>query len=141
MNQHPSPPRPREQRNADLIAAAHHAAARKRPGAAPCTDEFRNAASSYLETTPSSRRRVRKGARAMTFMQKATADRTYEQAVAAMGHAARALYNAEVALHDARQTHVDQWIVAAQDHLHLAVAEHSAAAARVSCLRDQALAA
>jgi dsDNA-binding SOS-regulon protein len=77
----------------------------------------------------------------MTIMQKATADRTYEQAVAAMGDAARTLYDAEVALHDARQTHVDQWIAAAQDHLHLAVAAHSAAVARVSHLRDRALAA
>jgi hypothetical protein len=36
---------------------------------------------------------------------------------------------------------VDQWIAAAQDHLHLAVGEHSAAVARVSHLRDRALAA
>ncbi|HVD88460.1 MAG TPA: hypothetical protein VNB91_06160 [Jatrophihabitantaceae bacterium] len=77
----------------------------------------------------------------MTIMRNATADRTYEQAVAAMGDAARALYDAEVALHDAHQTHVDQWIAAAQDHLHLAVGEHSAAVARVSHLRDRALAA
>ena len=63
----------------------------------------------------------------MTIMQKSMADRTYEQAVAAMDLAAHALYNAEVALHDAHQTHVDQWIAAAQDHLHLAVAEHGAA--------------
>jgi dsDNA-binding SOS-regulon protein len=78
---------------------------------------------------------------AMTIMQKSMADRTYEQAVAAMDTAAQALYNAEVALHDAHQTHVDQWIAAAQDHLHLAVAEHGAAVARVSSLRHQALAA
>ena len=77
----------------------------------------------------------------MTIMRNATADRIYEQAVAAMGDAARALYDAEVALHDAHQTHIDQWIAAAQDHLHLAVAEHSAAVARVSHLRDRALAA
>ena len=77
----------------------------------------------------------------MTIMHKTTADRTYEQAVAAMGDVARALYNAEVALHDAHQTHVDQWIAAAQDHLHFAVAEHSAAVAHVWCMRDRALAA
>ena len=77
----------------------------------------------------------------MTIMQKSMADRTFEQAVAAMDTAAQALYNAEVALHDAHQTHVDQWIAAAQDHLHLAVAEHGAAVARVSSLRHQALAA
>ena len=77
----------------------------------------------------------------MTIRQKSMADRTYEQAVAAMDNAAHALYNAEVALHDAHQTHVDEWIAAAQDHLHLAVAEHSAAVARVSSLRRQAFAA
>ena len=54
----------------------------------------------------------------MTITHQATTDRTYEQAVAAMGNAARALYNAEVALHDAHQTHIDRWIAAAQDHLH-----------------------
>jgi hypothetical protein len=77
----------------------------------------------------------------MTISQRSTADRTYEQAVAAMHHAAQALYRAEVALHDAHQTHVDDWIAAAQDHLHLAVAEHTAAVNRVSSLRHRALAA
>jgi hypothetical protein len=77
----------------------------------------------------------------MTIRQKSMADRTYDQAVAALDDAAHALYNAEVALHDAHQTHVDEWIAAAQDHLHLAVAAHSAAVARVSSLRHQALAA
>ena len=77
----------------------------------------------------------------MTTMQKSIADRAYEQAVAAMDFAARALYNAEIALHDAHQTHVDQWIAAAQDHLHLAVAEHSSAVARVSSIHHHALAA
>ena len=47
-------------------------------------------------------------------------DLTYEQAVAARNHAARALYQAELALHDAHQTRVDQWIAAAQDRLHVA---------------------
>jgi len=70
----------------------------------------------------------------MTIRPKSMADRTYEQAVAALDNAAHALYNAEVALHDAHQTHVDEWIGAAQDHLHLAVA-------RVSSLRHQAFAA
>ena len=37
--------------------------------------------------------------------------------------AARGLYDAECALHVARQTHVDQWICAAADHLHEAVIE------------------
>jgi hypothetical protein len=43
--------------------------------------------------------------------------------------AARRLYDAEVALHIARQTRVDSWIRAAYDHLHLAVVEHVAAVA------------
>jgi hypothetical protein len=68
-------------------------------------------------------------------------DLTYEQAVAARNHAARALYQAELALHDAHQTRVDQWIVAAHDRLHVAVGRYEAADALLSCLRDHALAA
>jgi hypothetical protein len=67
-------------------------------------------------------------------------DLTYEQAVAAR-HAARALYQAELALHDAHQTRVDQWIAAAHDRLHVAVGRYEAADALLSCLRDHALAA
>lgn len=37
------------------------------------------------------------------------------------------LYNAEVALHIARQSGVDTWITAAYDRLHLAILEDSAA--------------
>jgi hypothetical protein len=43
--------------------------------------------------------------------------------------AAGRLYNAECAFHDARQTHVDAWILAASDRLHCAIATHSAAVA------------
>ena len=68
-------------------------------------------------------------------------DLTYEQAVAARNHAARALYQAELALHDAHQTRVDQWIATAQDRLHVAVGRYEAADALLSCLRDHALAA
>jgi hypothetical protein len=68
-------------------------------------------------------------------------DLTYEQAVAARNHAARALYQAELALHDAHQTRVDQWIAAAHDRLHVAVGRYGAADALLSCLRDHALAA
>jgi hypothetical protein len=54
---------------------------------------------------------------------------------AAVGHACetraaaagRRLYEAEVALHSARQSHVDSWIAAASDKLHEAVVEHLAA--------------
>jgi hypothetical protein len=43
--------------------------------------------------------------------------------------AARRLYDAEVALHTARQSRVDAWIAAAYDRLHAAIAEHRAALA------------
>jgi hypothetical protein len=43
--------------------------------------------------------------------------------------AARRLYDAETALHAARQSHVDAWIVAAGDRLHHAVTAYLAAAA------------
>ena len=42
---------------------------------------------------------------------------------AALEQAAQHLYDAECALHIARQTRVDAWITAAADHLHLAVLE------------------
>jgi hypothetical protein len=38
--------------------------------------------------------------------------------------AARHLYDAERALHDAHQSHVDAWITAAADRLHDALVEH-----------------
>ena len=41
--------------------------------------------------------------------------------------AATRLYDAEIALHIARQTTVDAWIAAAYDQLHTAVCEHRAA--------------
>jgi hypothetical protein len=43
--------------------------------------------------------------------------------------AARRLYDAEIALHIARQTGVDAWISAAYDRLHEAIAAHTAAVA------------
>lgn len=42
---------------------------------------------------------------------------------------ARHLYDAECALHDAHQSHVDEWIAAASEHLHIALVEHLAAEA------------
>ena len=48
----------------------------------------------------------------------ATLDSTAEDRVQT---AARCLYNAEVTLHAARQSHVDEWITAASDRLHDAV--------------------
>ena len=46
---------------------------------------------------------------------------------AAVSDAARRLYDAEVALHIARQTGVAAWISAAYDRLHEAIADHTAA--------------
>lgn len=43
--------------------------------------------------------------------------------------AARRLYDAEVALHVAHQTAVDEWIAAAADRLHTAVLAHQRAVA------------
>ncbi len=73
--------------------------------------------------------------------QTTTANSAYEQAMAAKADAARALYNAELALHDAHQSHVDSWITAAQDRLHLAVTRYFAADTLLSRLREQPMAA
>lgn len=43
--------------------------------------------------------------------------------------AAEHLYAAECALHDAHQSHVDVWIAAASERLHIALAEYLAAEA------------
>jgi hypothetical protein len=53
-----------------------------------------------------------------------TSTRHYQHALEARNQAARDLYDAELALHDAHQTHVDHWIRAASDHLHAALARH-----------------
>jgi hypothetical protein len=49
--------------------------------------------------------------------------------VASVQVAARRLYEAEVALHDAHATQVDFWIAAAGDRLHEAIATYLAAVA------------
>jgi hypothetical protein len=54
-------------------------------------------------------------------------DQTCQQAVAARELAARKLHEAEIAAHDANQTHIDFWIRAAHDRLELAVARYVAA--------------
>lgn len=43
--------------------------------------------------------------------------------------AATRLYDAEIALHIARQTTVDAWVAAAYERLHTAICEHRAALA------------
>ena len=68
-----------------------------------------------------------------------SADQTYQQAVAAKDVAARALYRAELALHDAHQTHVDQWIGAAHDRLHVAVGQYMAAESAVAAFHRQSM--
>jgi hypothetical protein len=64
-----------------------------------------------------------------------TNDQTYLQAVAARDAAARKLYEAELAVHDAHQSHIDQWIRATHDRLHTAVVRYVAAQDAVSALR------
>ncbi len=59
-------------------------------------------------------------------------EQTYEQAVALRDRAASALYQAELAVHDAHQTHIDSWIGAAHDRLHDAVRRYAEADAIVS---------
>ena len=49
------------------------------------------------------------------------------QSRTAVQQAATRLYDAEVALHHARQTHVDEWISAASERLHTAVEAYLAA--------------
>lgn len=43
--------------------------------------------------------------------------------------AARHMYEAEITLHYARQSHIDAWVAAAYDRLHEAVLEHTTALA------------
>jgi hypothetical protein len=56
-----------------------------------------------------------------------TSQLTLAPATDRLGAAAVRLYDAEVALHIARQSGVDQWIAAAYDRLHLALVEHAVA--------------
>jgi hypothetical protein len=69
------------------------------------------------------------------------ADDAYRHAVVEKESAARALYAAELAVHDAHQTHVDEWIRAAHDHLHIAVVRYTEADRIVSALGRPTLAA
>jgi hypothetical protein len=59
------------------------------------------------------------------------ADRCSE--ATACAEAADRLYEAEVALHAARETGIDAWIASAYDNLHRAVSAHRAAEARCRC--------
>jgi hypothetical protein len=68
-------------------------------------------------------------------------DQSYQQAVAAKEVAAQALYRAELAVHDAHQTHVDTWIGAAHDRLHVAIGRYLAAQAAVAAFGRSSVAA
>lgn len=57
----------------------------------------------------------------------ATADAQQDADTDPVRAAARRLYDAEIALHIAHQTHDDSWIAAAADRLHAAVEQHRAA--------------
>jgi hypothetical protein len=56
---------------------------------------------------------------------------------AAVNDAAKQLYDAETALHTARQTGVGSWISAAYDRLHEAVAGHTAAMNALNAVTGQ----
>ena len=64
----------------------------------------------------------------------------YRQALEARERTARELYEAEVALHHARQSGVDRWVGAAGDHLHIALARYERAEAALAALRSSAAA-
>jgi hypothetical protein len=51
---------------------------------------------------------------------------TDQQASQISDAAAQELYRAELALHDAHQSHVDVWITAASENLHRAIAHYLA---------------
>ena len=64
----------------------------------------------------------------------------YRQALEARERTARELYEAEVALHHARQSGVDRWVGAAGDHLHIAHVRYERAEAVLAALRSSAAA-
>jgi hypothetical protein len=65
----------------------------------------------------------------MTSVEPATLEPTDQASSTAhpLDVAARHMYEAEIALHAARQSQVDAWVAAAYEHLHRAIAEHTAA--------------
>jgi hypothetical protein len=60
----------------------------------------------------------------MTTISRGGADTTPISRKDGIRDAARQLYEAECALHDARQTDVDSWIAAASAHLHRAIVQY-----------------
>lgn len=65
----------------------------------------------------------------MTVQTTVAADAQQDQRQAAISEAARHLYDAETALHIARQSGVGAWISAAYDRLSEAIADHMRAVA------------
>jgi vacuolar-type H+-ATPase subunit E/Vma4 len=71
---------------------------------------------------------------AMTSMQANAVVATIEKPAGdRLARAARRLHEAELALHEARQTNVDQWISAAYDRLHEAASNYRFELARPDC--------
>ncbi len=59
---------------------------------------------------------------------------SYQRALDRRNAASRYLYETEVALHAAHQSHVDDWVRAASERLHLAVLEPRLAEAKLELL-------
>jgi hypothetical protein len=65
--------------------------------------------------------------RTATATRSESAIKPSERSAISREKAAKRMYDAEVALHHARQTHVDAWIAAAYERLHEAIEVHIAA--------------
>jgi hypothetical protein len=61
----------------------------------------------------------------------------YLPAAVRLSDAEHHMYEAELALHAAHQSHVDSWIAAASDRLHEAILEHSAARRELNWLTER----
>ncbi|MDQ1732302.1 MAG: hypothetical protein QOK10_2461 [Pseudonocardiales bacterium] len=64
----------------------------------------------------------------------------YARALEARESTARELYEAEITLHDARQSDVDLWVRAASDRLHGALVRYQLAEESLAMLRSEAVA-
>ncbi|SOD70493.1 hypothetical protein SAMN05892883_0187 [Jatrophihabitans sp. GAS493] len=65
------------------------------------------------------------------------AEADYLPAAVRLSDAEKRMYQAEVALHEARQSGVDAWITAACDRLHEAILAHNAARRQLAQLDEQ----
>lgn len=61
----------------------------------------------------------------------------YLPAAVRLSNAEHRMYEAELALHAARQSQVDFWISAAYDRLHEAILEHGAARSDLAWMNEQ----